>query len=371
MAIRYGGSWHIRWPIRALVLLVIVLVGLLPYKYEVGGQCRIVPTSEVGLRSQLQDELQRIYARDGDSVEANGVIVKLVGRDSEAERAEAQADVADTEAFLKMTKAGYRAEDIAAAEDQVVSLTSALTFADAELKRQKDLLSRSAAATNEYEHALSTRDSTKANLAAAQSNYDKLKSGYRPEEIDQAAAKLDKAKAQLHLAEQKCKLTEIRSPIRGTLATPSIEMHEGQAVFPGDLVAVVQDRSTLYAEILGDEAAAAEVQRGMEVKIRLWGNYGELLTGTVERVAVSAVSEASSAAEPFRTDRESTQTQQRYPDDHWHYVRILAKFDDTNIKLLPGMTGEARIVVADDCFWATMWRDVRRIALVEVWSWLP
>src|SRR4051812_29108978 len=124
MAIRYGGSWHIRWPIRALVLLVIVLVGLLPYKYEVGGQCRIVPTSEVGLRSQLQDELQRIYARDGDSVEANGVIVKLVGRDSEAERAQAQADVADTEAFFRMTKAGYRAEDIAAAEDQVVSLAS-------------------------------------------------------------------------------------------------------------------------------------------------------------------------------------------------------------------------------------------------------
>jgi multidrug resistance efflux pump len=371
MAIRYGGSWHVRWPIRTLVLLVIVLVGMLPYKYEVGGQCRIVPTSEFGVRSQLQDELQRIYARDGDSVEANGVIAKLVGRDSEAERAEAKADVDDAEAFYKMTKSGFRAEDIAAAEDQVASLTSALTFADAELKRQKDLLSRSAAATNEYEHALSTRDSTKANLAAAQSNYDKLRAGYRAEEIDQAAAKLAKAKAQLHLAEQKCTLTEIRSPIRGTLATPTIEMHEGQAIFPGDLIAIVQDRSTLYAQILADEAAAAEVQPGMEVKIRLWGNYGELLTGKVERVAISAVSEASSAAEPFRTDRESSQTQQRYPDDHWRYVRILAKFEDTNVKLLPGMTGEARIVVADDCFWATMWRDVRRIALVEVWSWLP
>src|ERR1700749_4719027 len=112
MAIRYGGFWHVRWPIRAIVLLVIVLAGLLPYKYEVGGQCRIVPTSEVGLRSQLQDELQRIYARQGGPVDANAVIVKLVGRASEAERAEAQADVADTEAFLKMTKAGYRAEDI-------------------------------------------------------------------------------------------------------------------------------------------------------------------------------------------------------------------------------------------------------------------
>jgi multidrug efflux pump subunit AcrA (membrane-fusion protein) len=233
------------------------------------------------------------------------------------------------------------------------------------------LLSRSAAATNEYEHALSTRDSTKATLAGAQANYDKLKAGYRPEEIEQAAAKLAKAKAQLQLAVQKCKLTEIRSPIRGTLATPRIELHEGQTVFPGDLVAVVQDRSTLYAEILADEAAAAEVQNGMSVKVRLWGNYGDLVTGTVEHVAISAVSEAVTAAEPFRSDRESNQTQMRFPEDHWRYVRILAKFDNVDPRLLPGMTGEARIVVADDCLWATLWRDVRRIALVEVWSWLP
>ncbi len=371
MAIRYGGPWYFRWPIRGLILLAIVFAGFLPYKYEVGGQCRLIPTSEIGLRSQLQDEIQRIYAHDGDAVEANGVIAKLVGRDAEAERAEAQAEVDDAAAFLKMNKAGYRAEDIAAAADQVGSLTAALTFAEAELARQKDLLSRSAAATNEYEHALSTRDSTKATLAGAQANYDKLKAGYRAEEIDQAAAKLAKAKAQLQLAEQKCKSTEIRSPIRGTVATPSIELHEGQTVFPGDLVAVVQDRSAIFAEVLADEAAAAEVQNGMSVKLRLWGNYGDLLTGKVERVAISAVSEGASTPEPFRTDRESNQTQLRYPDDHWRYVRILVKFDNVDLRLLPGMTGEARIVVADDCLWATLWRDVRRIALVEVWSWLP
>src|SRR5689334_1705491 len=162
MAIRYGGPWYFRWPIRALILLGIVFVGFLPYKYEVGGQCRLIPLSEVGLRAQLQDEIQHIYAHDGDSIEANGVIAKLAGRDVEAERAEAQAEVDDAAAYLKMTRAGFRTEDIAAAKDQVDSLTSALTFAEAELKRQKDLLARSAAATNEYEHALSTRDSTKA-----------------------------------------------------------------------------------------------------------------------------------------------------------------------------------------------------------------
>ncbi|HEY2761497.1 MAG TPA: HlyD family efflux transporter periplasmic adaptor subunit [Pirellulales bacterium] len=371
MSIRFGGSWFVRWPVRSFVLLGIVLAGFLPYKFEVGGHCRIVAQSEVGLRCQLQDEIGHIYAADGQQVEENGLVATLVGRDVDAQLVQAKSEVIYCEAYLKLAKEGFRDEDVAAAADKVVSLESSLTFAEADLKRQKDLLGRSAAAPNEYDRALSVRDSAKASLAAGQEVYNKLKAGYRQEGIDEAEAKLAKAKADLDLAEKKSALKEIRSPIRGTLSTPSIELHEHQAVVAGDLIAVVQDRSTLNVEILADEAAAAEVRKGMDVKIRLWGNYGDLLSGKVERVAISAISEAESAAEPFRTDKESTRAQQRYPDDHWRYVRIIAKLEEPNDKLLPGMTGEARIVISDDCFWGTLVRDINRLIFVEVWSWLP
>lgn len=69
MTIRFGGRWLVRWPVRWLVLAGVLAAGLLPYKFEVGGHCRIVPQSEFGLRCQLQDEIDRIYVTDGQQVE--------------------------------------------------------------------------------------------------------------------------------------------------------------------------------------------------------------------------------------------------------------------------------------------------------------
>ncbi|WP_029246526.1 HlyD family secretion protein [Schlesneria paludicola] len=373
MNLRFGGTQWLNYPVRIAVALGGVAAGCLPYNFEICGHCHIVPRSEAGLRSQLTDEIAMVYVGDGDLVDAGSVVARLVGRDVDADFAKARADVEYATAFLKQMQSGYRPEDIAAAVSKLESVTSQLSYAEQQVDRNSNLLGKSAVAQSAYEKSISSRDSLKSEMAAVKENVSKLQAGYRQEEIDEAKAKLAKAEAELQLQTKKNALKEIKSPIRGTICKPAIEAIAGHTVVPGDLIAVVQDREQLLVQVMADEAAAYHVKKGMPVKIRLWGNYGGLITGRVERIVATAVDEGKLATEGFRTDRESTLMQQRYPDSHWRYIQVMVKLDENAAResLMPGMTGEARIVVAEDSFWGALTRDLGRLVLVEVWSWLP
>lgn len=370
-AIRYGGSAFLRWPIRVFLLLAVVAAGFLPYKYEVGGKCRVVPAREVALRSQLQDEIAAVLVSDGDAVAAGQPIATLAAREEHAHLAEAQADVEYAEANLKLVQTGPRDEEIAKAEKMVAMWKSQVEYWEAEYKRQQELVKSQAGSLTSMEKAFSSHSSAQAMLIAATEEESKLRSGHREETVAAAVAKLNKAKANLKLQEQRMPLTEIRSSIAGTISTPDVQLRVGQAVSPGDMVAVVRDLSTLRVELMADEAAADSVRDGQEVKIRLWGLYGALLTGKVERIAPMASDKAQLTIESYRSDREVRQEQIRFQESDNRYVKIVVALDEQDPKLLAGMTGEARVVVGDDYFWNALLRPIERFFLVEVWSWLP
>lgn len=370
-AIRYGGAWFLRWPLRLLILAGIVAAGFLPYKHEVGGHCRVVSGREVALRAQLQDEIAEVTVAEGDHVAPGQTIATLSAREEIARLAEAQADVAYAEANLKQVETGPRAEDITKAEHMAAMWRSQVAYWEAEHKRQEGLVASQAGAVNAMEKALSSRNSAKAMLIAAEEEERKLRAGHRDETIAAAQALLDKAKATLKLQEQRMPLREIHSSIAGTISTPGLKLRVGQSVSPGDLIAVVRDLSSLQLEVLADESAAESVQPGQEVKIRLWGRYGDLTTGKVDHIAFTASDKAQLTIEPYRTDRENRQEQVRFHESDNRYVKVVVAFDKLDPKLLAGMTGEARVVIGDDYFWNALWRPIKRFFLVEVWSWLP
>lgn len=369
--IRYGGAWFLRWPLRLLLLAGVVAAGFLPYKFEVGGRCRVVAGREVALRAQLQDEIAEVLVADGDQVSADQTIATLAAREEHARLAESQADVDYAEANLKQLQTGPREEDITKAVHMAAMWRSQVEYWEAEHKRQEGLVANQAGALNAMEKALSSHNSAKAMLIAAEEEERKLRAGSRDETIAAAQALLDKALATLELQQQRTPLKEIRSSMAGTVSTPGLKLRVGQTVSPGDLIAVVRDLSSLQLEVLADESAAESVQPGQEVKIRLWGRYGELITGKVERVASAASDKAQLIIEPYRTDRENRQEQARFHESDNRYVKVIVAFSQADPQVLPGMTGEARVVVGEDYFWNALWRPIKRFLLVEVWSWLP
>lgn len=370
-AIRFGGSPLLRWPIRIGLLVMLIGAGFLPYKYEVGGGCRVVAVEEAAIRAQLNDEIAKILVEDGDSVQAGQVIATLAARDERAALAEAKADVDYAAANLKLLEDGPRAEELTKAKEMVGMWNSQVDFWTTEHQRQKGLVDSHAGSLSEMEKAFSSLMSAKSMQSAAKEELGKLESGHQEATIAAARAQLEKAKASLAFQQEQAPLIEIRSTINGTVSTPGVRLRTGQAVSPGDLIAVVRDVSSLKVEVLADEAAASTVEPGQPVKIRLWGLYGQLVSGTVESKEPMASEKAELTIEEFRSDRETRQEQIRFQESDDRFVKILVSLDEPNPSLVPGLTGEARVVVADSCFWNALWRPIERFALVEVWSWLP
>jgi|GEM_PF-2547399 len=370
-AIRFGGSPFLRWPIRIGLLVVLIGAGFLPYKYEVGGGCRVVAVQDAAIRAQLQDEIAEVLVSDGDTVQAGQVIATLAAREERAQLAEAKADVDYAAANLKLLEDGPRDEEITKANEMAAMWKTQVEFWTTEHERQKGLVESRAGSLSEMERAFSSLMSAKSMLSAAKEELGKLQSGHQEATIAAARAQLAKAQATLAYQEELAPLIEIKSSIAGTISTPGVKLRTGQSVSPGDMIAVVRDVSSLKVEVLADEAAASTVEPGQPVKIRLWGLYGELVNGTVERKEPMASEKAELTIEQYRSDRETRQEQIRFQESDDRFVKILVALDQPNPALVPGLTGEARVVVADSCFWNALWRPIERFALVEVWSWLP
>jgi multidrug efflux pump subunit AcrA (membrane-fusion protein) len=154
-----------------------------------------------------------------------------------------------------------------------------------------------------------------------------------------------------------------------------MEQKRGQQARAGELLAVLQDTSRLRVEVAAEDSAAADVQPGMKVNVRLYALTGRLLTGTVLRVAHTAEQDRTIGVTPVRTDSELYQEQivnARAKSGTSYHVRVYVELDEALPELKPEMTGYARIVVKDeDVLWRALVRPVARFLRTEVWSWLP
>ncbi len=367
---RGGGKWWIRWPVRLVILLGIVALGFIPYTHEVGGDCRVAPAAEQGIRAQVTDEVIEVRVKEGDWVEAGDVIATLSGREARAARDERAAEVRAAQADLDLLLAGSRQEDITLAEQEVALWRVRLEYAQSEFTRVDDLLKRGVGDEQEVRDARVEVDSSQELLGSAQEKLKRVKEGARPEEIEAARARVESAAARLAYAETQVSLLTIRAPIAGRIVTPNVRQRVGQVVQSGELIATVQDTRTLSIVVDADETATA-VREGLDVKCRLWGLDGALVKGVVREVCSVAFDEQELQIDSVRSDREALIEQSSARPRTERRVRLFVDLERQDGRLRPGMTGKARIVLGDDLLWRAVWRPIARYFKVAVWSWLP
>ncbi|MBX3411474.1 MAG: HlyD family efflux transporter periplasmic adaptor subunit [Pirellulales bacterium] len=368
--VRGGGHWYIRWPVRLVLLAAVVACGFLPYDHEIGGDVRLVPTTEVGIRAQTAGEVTELALAEGNRVDTDDVLVRLSGRRQRAEVDRTRAQLAEAQAKLDLLKAGTRPEEIEIARHRVEMAKHRASYTTEEYNRIEKLASSQTISDAELQNAVFDRDQAQEILKAAQEELAKLTSGSRDEEIRAAEAQVAQTQASLSHHESELKMIDIRSPIRGEIVTAHLDRRRGHHVEPGDLIAIVQDDSVLRAEIAATEDAAIYIKSGQPVKIRLWGTNGELITGRVTGVSTVALDAGELNARRVRTDRENLGQSTLHPTAA-HYVRVYAEIDRPSYTLATDMTGYARIKIGPDYFWNALARPIVRFVRVEMWSWLP
>ncbi len=370
--LRTGGAWYVRWPVRFAIVGALAWGAVQPYAMTVGGECRVVPAVQMGVRAELTDQIVSVSVREGDLVEAGDVISELSGREVRSNIRTTEAQIASVRATLKLLKNGALPIEISILEHEVAIYQVELEFQEIEVDRALRLVAENIGSQEELDRSKRLRDGASERVSNVQERLERMKMGARDEEIESKAAEIDRLTALLDYHRGQEALLKLRAPMAGRVVTSHVENRLGQELEEGDLVCIIQS-TDLLIEMDADEKAAPDVQIGMPVDVRLWGYSGLPLQGIVLALSHTVGGTNVGGDLAVRTDPErlihrassGTRIEKEY------HLQVKVRLSTVPEHLTPGMTGFAKIRIGDAAVWESLAQPVLRFIRLEAWSWFP
>jgi len=286
------------------ILLAAVALGAIHYLSAQGAQLRIygnVDIRDVNLAFRVGGRVQRVLVDEGDPVRPGQLLAQLDPVPTEREIAESQANVAALAARLALMRAGNRKEDIAQAAAQVAERQATLINADETLARENRLSGSGASTHERLEQAQAARDEAIARLTASQQAFAESKSGFRSEEIVEAAANYERAKASLAQARLRLDDTKLVAPSTGVVLTRAVE--PGAMVATNTTVLSLSLVQPVWVRAYVKETDLAAVKPGTEVHVHVDSLPGRSFVGQVGFVSPAAEFTPKNVETPdLRTD---------------------------------------------------------------------
>jgi len=231
-----------------------------------------IETDEVHIASRYGGRVERILAREGDSLKEGQIIVELDAAELRARREKAAAQLAELEA-------GPRKEELEAAKHDWEALTAESDQARADAKRAEQLFGEKTISQTEREQAVTRAQNLERNVAALKSRYDLLLAGTRPERLAQARAQLAEIDAQLR---------EMKIPAPTDCVLEVLGVKPGDVVAPNREVATLLLPQHLWVRVYVPEPWLGHVHLGDAVKVRGDSDPEKDFEGAVEQVAREA-----------------------------------------------------------------------------------
>lgn len=291
-----------------------------------------VEVQEVRLGSRLGGRVGAIHVREGQLVEAGTVLVtfdapELVARRDQARQklasaiaAQAKADhgpleeeIAEAKAaadaakakYTKMT-AGFRDEEKRQAESDLAAALADETLAGKDYARIKEL---QAISPTERDVARANLDRARSRVKAARAARDLVVQGYRPEDVAEAKAELDRATAHYQLlrrgtreedkaaayaaaGEARARLAEAEADLReATVVAPercvieTLPVRAGSLVAPGEPVAVALRAEDLWVKVFAPATELGKLRLNQAVEVAVDSHPGRRFAGRITEIA--------------------------------------------------------------------------------------
>jgi HlyD family secretion protein len=206
---------------------------------------------------------------EGTVVAAGSLLVQLDDTRQKAQVAKAKADVAQAAARLEELRNGARPEDIAAASAKVDGARASLFEAESSYQRAVSLVEQKLAAQALLDRSLASRDEGEANLESASEELLRLTNGTRQEQLDQGAAALQSARAQLSLQEHL--LAELSVVATRDAYLDSLPWNVGERVSLGATLAVLLAGDKPYARVYVPEPWRTRLHIGDTFPVKIDG----------------------------------------------------------------------------------------------------
>lgn len=322
IALGFGTYLYVSSPAKVHV----AVVRTVQTEETLGATGRVRGEKSVDLGLDVSGIVRRVYVKEGDTVRAGAILLQLDKSDLDASADAAQAAVNSSQAELAKVsrgplpsetrrarveleqaqsvgdarvagaqarlldlQSGARSQEVGEAQADLQRQKALLSKAEADLRRTDRLVKQGAVAQSMLDDAKTNVDTARATVSAAEQRVSMLKSGSRPsqiaeasaalveakasrdtsiraarealntilaeprrEEINAARARLDQSRAEMRRAIDVRYKGELRAPFDGIVADMPVE--QGQSISPGQKLVVFQQISRPIIEVETDEA---------------------------------------------------------------------------------------------------------------------
>ena len=332
-----------------LAILAVLAGGLVSYRVMMRPQgmilTGIVTTDDVVVSSQIQGQLARLLAKEGDTVHAGQLLAVIQPHELAADQAyysyteqSAAAQVNQAQAALKYQESQTRDQirqaeaALAATQAQVTEAAADLERARLDYQRTQDLYKDSAVSAQQLDQARTTFESQKAHqeslqkqveaqraaVALARSTEEQIR--VRRSELTAMERQRAAAGAQNDKAKVRLDYTEIRAPISAVVALDAAR--QGEVVNVGQPILSLIDPDNLWIRADVEETYIDRIRLGDHLMVRL--PSGVEKAGTVFFRGIDA---------DYATQRDVSRTKR---DIKTFEIRV--RVDNSDRRIWPGLT---------------------------------
>jgi HlyD family secretion protein len=222
------------------------------------------------LASPYAGQLQKLYVRRGDAIEAGKPVFALEQESERAARAEAEQRMKSAQARLENLQGPRRQPEIAALREQVNQAKAALQLSRANLAREEELFKKGFSSKARLDDARTAqqRDSAKVKETEAQLS-NALQPVGRENEREGAEAEIAAAKAALAQAAWRLEQKSVAAPVAALVQDTYFV--EGEWVPAGRPVASLLPPANVKARFYVAETVVGSLAPGKTVEIRCDG----------------------------------------------------------------------------------------------------
>ncbi len=320
-----------------IFLLILVIGGLLYYFFikerqkeeqviRVSGN---IEAQEVNIGFKISGKIATLTVQEGDWVEKGTIVGKLDDRDFRHRLELAQASLRTAEARLEKLLAGSRPEEIREAEAALHQAQFDVINRKNQYDRMKALFERGVIPKETLDNVETGYKMAQAQLQRAEERYKLIKEGPRKEEIEEARAQVEQARASLRLSEAQLNDTMLSSPISGIVLVKSAEA--GEVVNPGTTVITLADIRNVWLKAYIPETELGRVKWGQEVIVTTDLKPQKEYKGRITFIS----SQAEFTPKQIQTEKERVTL----------VYRIKIDIPNPDKELKPGMPADGRILL--------------------------
>ena len=311
--------------------------GILEEKLIIGGQEN---RNSIQLMALFGTEFASVGIRSrvnvGDMVAAAETVAYLASNQYENEMKSNQAAYSQAKSKLELLRKGAKPEELERLREAARRLKVDFEQKEREFERAQKLFDRKAISQEEFQKFESEKNKAEAAWKEADRAFDVVKSGARPEELEQARAEMAILEGKIRYLKEQLARQAVVSPIPGRVTL----VNAAQAL----LRIIRLDSVRVLTKVSEGDLDLVKADAPIELRLRSFPN--KTYTGNVQQV--------SNEAEELRSQS---------------YFKVAGVLTNSDGRLKAGMSGKLKIQAGKKSLFKILGRSVVRFFKVEFWNW--